>query len=74
MKKVKRFILNDSTLQLSASQMRELKGGDSNDYFYSVCSCNNIVGTWHGYCHVDLLGKDQYSAVDCRGYYRCAAV
>ena len=73
MKKVKRFILNDSTLQLSTSQMQELKGGDSNDYLYSACSCNSIIGAWHDYCHVDLLGKDQYAAY-CRGYYRCAAV
>lgn len=53
--------------------MQELKGGDSNDYLYSACSCNSIIGAWHDYCHVDLLGKDQYAAY-CRGYYRCAAV
>lgn len=59
--------------QLTSSQMQALKGGAQNDYVYSVCSCNTIPGTWRDYCHVDLLGEDQYASY-CRGYYRCAAL
>ena len=74
MKKVKRFILNDSTLQLSTSQMQELKGGDSNNYVWSACSCNYASAIWFEYCYIDLLAKDQYRA-SCGDvpYYRCAA-
>ena len=40
MKKIKRFVLNDATLQLSASQMQELKGGEYNNVCHSLARSN----------------------------------
>lgn len=75
MRKIKRLVLHGSMQQLTVSQMQELKGGDSKDYFYCACSCNDTIGMWFDYCHVDLLRKDQYDYRSCgggNGYYRCS--
>lgn len=74
MKKIRKFLMQNSAFMIDASLMKDVTGGSQNNNLVPCrCACENATGMWTTMCDIPLSTIRIYTADKCGGnhYANC---